>query len=893
MMRIWERMRTKLGVMLLVTLLLTLAASVAMAASYPFTAVIKDDTNMRSTASSYASNVIRRIPEGDYVTVTGEAGNFYRITYDGKTGYVFKQYVEKTSDTVSSGSTGLTATGYPYMTISTDSVNLRKTASTSAKRLTTIPKGASITVHQVSGSWANVTYSGKTGWVVKDYIQVATIVTPVTPPVSGGNSGNIYEDVVIGETTYVKLQNGSDGEQVMALQEALIELGFLRGTADGIYGSGTANAVIAFQRKNGYPVTGYADANLQALIFNGKPLNSSGKKTDIKTLPMINGLNVKSGDKGLIVRKIQTQLREKGYLTGSITGTYDTKTVTAVKAFQQKNGLKADGICGEGTQKLLFGSGMTSAATPTPSPTPTATPVPQMVKPSTTVRNGSKGSDAKLVQQRLIDLKYLSGKADGQFGSQSVAALKAFQRKNGLQADGVAGAGTNAVLFSYKAIAANASSATPTPTPTPTPKPSQTPITKDNVVVIKKGTIGSAVLRLQLRLEELGYYTSSKDSMCEYDDVVAIRLFQEKNGLAQDGIAGYDTQVRLYSDNAIMYDGRLAGSLTVAYETLKKGMSGDAVKSMQARLVELGYLSGTPDGIFGTSTAEAVYYFQKNNGLVRDSIAGEDTLKKLFSTSAVANNASSTPTSKPTTPPASIPTGTLKKGDSNTSVLLMQQKLISLGYLSGKADGVFGTQTYRALKEFQKANALYADGIAGSQTIAALNGIGSSNTGNTGSTGNTGNTGSSEANGVMAMARSVKYEYWYSTVRNACRKYPYCTLFDPETGISWQVHMFSYGKHAEIEPLTAADTEKMYKAVGYQKWTPKPVWVIFADGTIRIATTHSVPHEVQHRTDNNFPGHACLHFPRTMAQVTSIGPYATKHQNAVDKAWAELQASLQ
>jgi peptidoglycan hydrolase-like protein with peptidoglycan-binding domain len=408
------------------------------------------------------------------------------------------------------------------------------------------------------------------------------------------------------------------------------------------------------------------------------------------------------------------------------------------------------------------------------------------------------------------------------------------------------------------------------------------------VVVIKRGTVGSAVLRLQLRLEELGYYTSSKDSMCEYDDEVAIRLFQEKNGLAQDGIAGYDTQVRLYSDSAIMYDGRLAGSLTVAYETLKKGMSGEAVKSMQARLVELGYLTGTPDGVFGTSTAEAVYYFQKNNGLVRDSIAGADTLKKLFSTSAVPYQAASTATPKPTTPPATIPTGTLKQGDANTSVKLMQQKLISLGYLSGTADGVFGTQTYRALKEFQKANALYADGIAGSQTITALNNAGS----NTGSSGNTGSNDTGLGTGIVAMARSVKYEYWYSTVRNACRKYPYCTLFDPESGISWQVHMFSYGKHAEIEPLTAGDTEKMYKACGYQKWTPKPVWVIFADGTIRIATTHSVPHEVQHRADNNFAGHACLHFPRTMAQVTSIGPYATKHQNAVDKAWAELQASL-
>ena len=885
-MSIWERLKTKALVLFALVMLLTAVSGEALAASYPYAGVITDATNMRLTANSYASNVICRIQKGDLVTVTGETGNFYRITYDGKTGYVFQQYVDKAPETTNSN-TGLTATGYPYKTIATDSVNLRSSASTSSKRLTTIPKGSSITVIQLSGSWAKVAYSTYTGWVMKDYIQVATIVAATPAP----QPGTSYEDVVIGPSTYQTLQNGSDGEQVQALQEALIELGFLSGKADGIYGSGTANAVIAFQRKNGYPLTGVADANLQALIFSGKPLNSSGKKTDIKTLPMIDGLNVKSGDKGVIVRKIQTQLRVKGYLTGSVTGTYDNATVTAVKAFQQKNGLKADGVCGAGTQKLLFGSGMVSSATPTPTPKPTPTPLPQMVKPTTTVRSGSKGNDAKLVQQRLIELKYLSGTADGAFGNKSVAALKAFQKKNGLVADGVAGSGTNSVLFSYTALAADyVPIATPAPV-TPSPVPSYAPITKDNVVLIKSGVRGSAVLRLQIRLEELGYYTSAQNSVCGAADVEAIRAFQQKNGLSADGIAGYDTQVRLYSDSAVMADGRLAGSLTMAYETLKKGMTGDAVKSMQNRLIELGYLSGTADGVFGTSTAEAVYYFQKNNGLVRDSIAGADTLKKLFSTSAVPYTTAPTATPKPTTPIASIPTGTLKQGDNNASVKLMQQKLISLGYLSGTADGVFGAQTYRAVREFQKDNALYADGIAGNKTIAALN---NANGANNGSASNTPPASENVGLGtsIAAMARSVKYEYWYSTVRNACRKYPYCTLFDPESGISWQVHMFSYGKHAEIEPLTAGDTEKMYKACGYQKWTPKPVWVIFADGTIRIATTHSVPHEVQHRTDNNFAGHACLHFPRTMAQVTSIGPYATKHQNAVDKAWAELQASL-
>ena len=474
-MYIWEMMKKKVLALLALVMLLAAVSGEALAATYPFAGVINDETNMRKTANSYASNIICRIPEGDLVTVTGATGNFYHITYDGKTGYVFQQYVDKAPDTAGSN-TGLTATGYPYKTVSTDSVNLRSAASTSSKRLTTIPKGASITVIQLSGSWAKVAYSSYTGWAMKDYIQLATIVTATPAPSD--------TTVTIAPNSYQTLQNGSDGEQVQALQEALIELGFLSGKADGIYGSGTANAVIAFQRKNGYPLTGVADANLQALIFSGKPLNASGKKTEIKTLPMLEGLNVASGNKGVIVRKIQTQLRAKGYMTSSVTGTYDSATVTAVKAFQQKNGLKADGICGPATQQLLFGSGMSAAATATPTPAPTPTPLPQMVKPTTTVRSGSKGNDAKLVQQRLIELKYLTGTADGAFGTKSVAALKAFQTKNGLVADGVAGSGTNAVLFSYTALAADyVPIATPAPA-TPTPVPSYAPITKDNVVMI-------------------------------------------------------------------------------------------------------------------------------------------------------------------------------------------------------------------------------------------------------------------------------------------------------------------------------------------------------------------------------------------------------------------------
>jgi hypothetical protein len=101
--------------------------------------------------------------------------------------------------------------------------------------------------------------------------------------------------------------------------------------------------------------------------------------------------------------------------------------------------------------------------------------------------------------------------------------------------------------------------------------------------------------------------------------------------------------------------------------------------------------------------------------------------------------------------------------------------------------------------------------------------------------------------------------------------------------------MFSFGAHADSEPITAADTAKLEKAFGGNTWNPKAVWVIFGDGSIYMASTHSMPHEPQHRTDNNFDGHLCIHFPRTAAQVASIGNYATSHQKCLDAGWAKTQ----
>ena len=70
----------------------------------------------------------------------------------------------------------------------------------------------------------------------------------------------------------------------------------------------------------------------------------------------------RKGSSGEAVRTIQQKLKRWGYYDGAVDGIYGNETVKAVKAFQKKNGLTADGICGKATQKALGMATGTSAA---------------------------------------------------------------------------------------------------------------------------------------------------------------------------------------------------------------------------------------------------------------------------------------------------------------------------------------------------------------------------------------------------------------------------------------------------------------------------------------------------------------------------------------------------
>lgn len=128
------------------------------------------------------------------------------------------------------------------------------------------------------------------------------------------------------------------------------------------------------------------------------------------------------------------------------------------------------------------------AATDVPTATPTASPVPEpTITPNMgykTVQWQDRGSGVLKVQKKLIELGYLAeGEDDGAYGSKTTAAVRRFQKANGLSVDGIAGQATQTRLFEDPNVVPYSPPTVPptaTPTPAPeTPAPSAAPTAED------------------------------------------------------------------------------------------------------------------------------------------------------------------------------------------------------------------------------------------------------------------------------------------------------------------------------------------------------------------------------------------------------------------------------
>ena len=558
-------------------------------------------------------------------------------------------------------------------------------------------------------------------WLVPDQATPTPTVNPILPSVSTNplqNLVSITPQVIINtstatpQTNATSLKVGSTGAEVRKMQNRLKELGYLKGSADGDFGAATESAVKSFQAQNGLAVDGKAGTATLNKLYSANAKKAPANVTNTPKPTATPFTSFKHGDTGAEIKRMQTRLKELGYLNGKADGDFGDATEAAVRYFQQRNNLTVDGKAGQKTLDKLYSSSAKAAkATPTPTAKPTKTPkvtaTPKADDLDYYLENGASGTKVRTLQNRLIELGWLSGQADGKYGNATEYAVKAFQKRySSLWDDGVAGPDTLKQLYGAGAATAK----------TPAASLGQT---------LSSGDEGAAVKALQNRLKELGFYKKAIDGEYGSTTKAAVTAFQAANGLSETGKANETTLNKLYSASAKDADyltdeenakneedegetGNQTDSDKVevnGYTTLQWGDTGTAVKKLQEALKNRGYYSGKIDSTFGSGVYAAVKAFQKQYGLKADGIAGPATQNLLFNTSASSSDTSTS----------------LQKGSSGTEVRNLQYVLAELGYYDGSINGEYGNTTADAVRAFQINNDISpVDGVAGPKTLKVI-----------------------------------------------------------------------------------------------------------------------------------------------------------------------------
>ena len=444
---------------------------------------------------------------------------------------------------------------------------------------------------------------------------------------------------------------------------------------------------------------------------------------------------------------------------------------------------------------------------------------------------GDEGEEVRKLQQALKDLGYSIGTVDGHFGAYTENAVRKFQRRNHLSVDGMAGTGTLTLIYEQAA---------------------------------GKSDSGSRVRELQKALGQAGYACGS-DGKYGSNTRKAVESFQRAQGLKADGVAGKATLKKLESAlNASTTAASTAVSVTV-------DNTDSSVRQLQQKLKNLGYYSGSVDGVTGDQTTAAVRAFQNAMGLSADGVAGDQTLSAL-------NQAAST--------------STLRSGSSGSAVTQLQKRLKALGY-SVSVTGTYDSETRNAVKQFQKRSGLSQDGTAGKKTLTRLYSASAAAAGS-GSSESVQTSGSSAGSPVTSVnapsVGQVRLLHWFNDIKPTLRSGQNILVVDPKTGISWTLKLYSLGRHADAEPATSTDTQQMIKAFGGVKtWNQKAVYVRLPSGTWTVASTHDMPHMSGSVKENDFNGHLCVHFLRDMEEAKKNDPnYGVANQEAIRAFWKSL-----
>ena len=200
---------------------------------------VRVDTTLRTAMDNSGKDIIK-LSRGLTVQVLSYSREYYRVTYDGETGYVPESVILIQDDVEQFAGKG---------TVTADDVNMRVKGNISAAIITTLKKGMTVDISERCGNWYKVNTSKYQGYVHVDYI-------------------NVYE--LDKAEYYTELKMGMSGKVVVRLQNQLKSLGHYTGSCKGIYGANTREAVKKYQEAVGLPVTGIATIESQMMLFRAE-----------------------------------------------------------------------------------------------------------------------------------------------------------------------------------------------------------------------------------------------------------------------------------------------------------------------------------------------------------------------------------------------------------------------------------------------------------------------------------------------------------------------------------------------------------------------------------------------------------------------------------------------
>lgn len=374
------------------------------------------------------------------------------------------------------------------------------------------------------------------------------------------------------------LRSGMMGPDILNLQKALVEAGYLAREPEGNFGAATERAVALFQEEHQIRVTGVADEETLSIIENEKR----------KEMREGGGVVLTRGNRGAEVAKCQHMLLNRGYLNSAADGVYGEETEKAVRAFQKAEELPITGFVDEKTLEALnedIGSMPLEGS----------------------LQQGSRGLQVKQVQKKLQQAGYLNDAADGVYGRQTVSAVRAFQRDRSLPASGKVDEDTWSALNERTDESRN----------------------------LKQGDRGREVALLQNLLTLHGFSPGSMDGIYGGGTVNSVKKFQHFWGMEETGRADEEVWEKLH--NAPIFRGEYKDVLYMRSTAYTPYDSGGTGRTARGNVAGKGHAAVDPNVIplgslifiegYGYALADDIG--GSVNGHVVD--VGVDTLDQAYS----------------------------------------------------------------------------------------------------------------------------------------------------------------------------------------------------------------------------------------------------------------------